>query len=318
MGAVMAMFAVIIPRAGYSAEESVVARVNGVAITAAQVDRAVDEKVPRITGHGAMSESRRQALRTNVLDDLIQEELMVQDAKRLGLSAPASAVEAELVKIRQRFPDAAQYQRALSRSGLSESDVRRGVERYLLVKAATERAVNAKVSVTDASMRAHYDADPSRFVVPEQAHYRQILISVDPGGSAAQWEAAKQRTAALAKQVRGGKSFSELAKAHSQDRDTRDSGGDMGWVHRGQLEREQEDVIFGLSPGEVSDPVRTLYGSAIYFLETKKAPRALSWEEVNKPRLADELRSAETGRARAEWLADLKRRATVEILSTAP
>ncbi len=318
MGAVMAMLAVIVPRAGYSAEGTVVARVNGVAITAAQVDRAVDDKVPRITGHGAISESRRQALRTEVLEELIQEELVVQHAKRLGLSAPASAVDAELAKIRQRFPDAAQYQRALSRSGLSESDVKRGVERYLLVKAATERAVNAKVSVTDASMRAYYDADPSRFVVPEQAHYRQILIAVDPGGSPAQWEAAKQRAAALAKQVRGGASFSVLARSHSQDQDTRDSGGEMGWVHRGQLDPEQEAVIFGLSHGEVSDPVRTLYGFAIYFLETKKAPRALSWEEVNKQRLADELRSAETGRIRSEWLADLRRRATVEIVSTTP
>jgi parvulin-like peptidyl-prolyl isomerase len=314
----MAIVALIIPRAGYSAEESVAARVNGIAITAAQVDRAVDDRVPRITGHGAVSESRRRTLRTEVLKELIQEELMVQDAKRLGLSASASAVEAEVAKIRKRFPDAAQYRRALTRAGLSEADIGRGVERYLLAEAAAERAVHAKVSVTDASMRAYYDADPSRFVVPEQAHYRKILIAVDPGGSPAQWEAARRRAAELAKQARGGTPFAELARAHSQDRETRESGGDMGWVHRGQLDHEQEDVVFALAPGEVSDPVRTLYGSTIYFLEARRAPRALSWDDVNKQRLADELRRAETERVRAEWLADLRRRATVEIVSAEP
>jgi parvulin-like peptidyl-prolyl isomerase len=163
-------------------------------------------------------------------------------------------------------------------------------------------------------MRAHYDADPSRFIVPEQVHYRQILVAVAPSGSPAEWDAARRRAAELAKQARGGKSFAELAKTHSDDKSTRDAGGDMGWVHRGRLEHDQEAAIFSLPPGGVSDPVRTLYGVAIYRVEAKRAQRALAWEEVNKSRLADELRQAETTRRRSVWLADLRRRATVEIL----
>lgn len=308
----------VMPSVSRAQDARVAARVNGVAITLAHVDRAVDEKVPRITGHGTLSESRRRALRAEVLEDLIEEELMVQDAKRRHITLVASAVDEEIAKIRNRFPDAAQYTRALSRSGLSESDVRAGVERFLLAKRLTDLAVTEKVAVTDAAMKAYYDADPSRFVVPEQVRYRHILSAVDPGGSPAEWDAAQRRAAGLAKQARGGQSFADLAKTRSDDVATRESGGDMGWVHRGRLEHDQDAAIFGLPVGGVSDPVRTLHGYEVYRVEEKQAAKALAWNEVNKPRLADELRRAETDRLRAEWVADLRRRADVEVLPTEP
>ncbi|MFZ5861462.1 MAG: peptidylprolyl isomerase [Nitrospirota bacterium] len=300
------------------AAEPLAATVNGVAITLAQVDRAVDEKVPRMAGHGTLSDARRQALRAEALEDLIQEELMVQEAKRQKITIAPAAVDEETAKIKRRFTDSAQYTRALSQSGLSESDIRAGVERFLLVKRVTDKAVTDKVAVTDAALKAYYDADPSRFVLPEQVRYRQLLIAVDPGGSSSQWEAAKQRAASLAKEARGKKSFADLAKAQSDDAATRESGGDMGWVHRGRLEHDQDAVIFALPVGGVSEPVRTLYGYAVYRVDEKQAAKALAWEEVNKPRLAEELRLAETTRVRAEWLADLRRRAKVEVSSTAP
>ncbi|MEW6684494.1 MAG: peptidylprolyl isomerase [Nitrospirota bacterium] len=312
------MAVIATPRMGYPAEGTVVARVNGVPITLAQVNRAVDDRLPRITGHGSISDARREVLRSQVTQDLIQEELMVQEAERQKLSVPSARVDDEMAKIRKRFSDQAQYQLALSRAGLSESEVRREVERHLLVKAVAQKEVTAKVVVTEASMRAHYDADPSRFVVPEQVRYRQILIAVDPGGSPAQWDAAKRRAAELGNLSRRGRSFSELAAMHSDDRTTRETGGDMGWVHRGRLDHDQDEALFALAPGEVSAPVRTLYGYAIYQVEAKKASRALTWNEVNKARLSDELQRVEAEKRRAEWLEDLRRRAVVEVLSPEP
>ena len=92
----------------------------------------------------------------------------------------------------------------------------------------------------------------------------------------------------------------------------------MGWIHRGRLEHDDDAAIFALAPGGVSDPVRTLYGYAIYRVEEKKPAKALAWEEVNKTRLAEELRRAEIARVRAEWLADLRQRAKVEVIPVEP
>ena len=303
---------------GQAAEPPVAAVVNGVPITMAAVDRAVDEKVPRISGHGTISAGRRTVLRAEVLEELIAEELMVQEAKRQGVQVSASAIDDEVAEVKKRFPDSARYAQALARNGMSEEGVRRGIERYLLTKAVFDREVMAKVEVTENTMRVYYDADPSRFVVPEQAQYRQMLIAVDPGGSPAEWNAAQARAAELAKQARAGTSFGDLAKAHSQHDASREQGGDMGWVHRGQLDHDEETAIFALKPGGISNPVRTLHGFAIYRLEAKKSQRALTYDEVNKTRLADELRRAETDRVRSAWLADLRQRATVAIRPSEP
>ena len=299
-------------------EPPIAATVNGVPITMAAVDRAVEGKVPRISGHGTISAGRRTVLRAEVIEDMIAEELIVQEAKRQGLKASPSAIDDEVAKVKKRFPDAARYTQALARNGMTEEGVRRGIERYLLAKTAFDREVTAKVEVTENTMRAHYDADPSRFVVPEQAQYRQILIAVDPGGSPADWKAAQARAAELAKQARAGKAFADLAKAHSRHDASREQGGDMGWVHRGQLEHDEETAVFALKPGGISDPVRTLYGFAVYRLDAKKPQRPLTYDEVNKTRLADELRRAETDRVRSAWLAGLRQRAKVEIRPTEP
>jgi parvulin-like peptidyl-prolyl isomerase len=297
-------------------ELPIAAVVNGVPITVAAVDRAVEEKVPRISGHGTISAGRRTVLRAEVIEDMIAEELMVQEAKRQGLKASPSAIDDEVAKVKKRFPDSARYAQALARNGMSEEGIRLGVERYLLAKAAFDREVTAKVEVTENTMRAYYDVDPSRFVVPEQAQYRQILIAVDPSGSPAEWKAAQARAAELAKQARAGTSFGDLAKAHSRHDASREQGGDMGWVHRGQLDHDEETAVFALKPGGISDPVRTLYGFVVYRLEAKKPQRPLTYDEVNRTRLADELRRAETDRVRSAWLAGLRQRAKVEIRPT--
>lgn len=300
------------------AGEPVAATVNGVPISLETVDRAVNEKVPRISGHGSISESRRVALRAEVLEDLITEELLVQEAKRRGLTVAASAIDEEAVKVKKRFPSDGDFTRALARNGISDEQFRKGLERHLLARQVLDREVISKVTVTEQTMKAYYEADPSRFVVPDQAQYRQLVIAVDPGGSAEEWKAAQVRAASRAKQARGGKNFAALTKAQSQDRDSREQGGEMGWVHRGQLEHDDETAIFGLKPGEVSEPVRTLRGYAVYQLVAKKPQRPLRYNELNKERLADELRRAEIARLRSAWLSDLRHRAKVEIRPTEP
>ena len=109
-------------------EPPIAAVVNGVPITMAAVDRAVDEKVPRISGHGTISPGRRTVLRAEVIEDMIAEELMVQEAKRQELKATASAIDDEVAKVKKRFPDSARYAQVLARNGMSEEGVRRGIE----------------------------------------------------------------------------------------------------------------------------------------------------------------------------------------------
>jgi hypothetical protein len=94
--------------------------------------------------------------------------------------------------------------------------------------------------VTEKTMRTYYDADPSRFVVPEQAQYRQILIAVDPGGSG-RLEGCPGWAAELAKQARGRRS--PIWQTRTPNTSEPEQGEDMGWVHRGQLDHDESNGL---------------------------------------------------------------------------
>jgi hypothetical protein len=108
-----------------AADRPIAAVVDQRPITVAAVDRAVEEKVPRISGHGTISEGRRTVLRAEVIEDMIAEELMVQEAKRQGLKASHRRSTTRWRRSKT-VSDSARYAQALARNGMSEEGIRLG------------------------------------------------------------------------------------------------------------------------------------------------------------------------------------------------
>jgi foldase protein PrsA len=108
----------------------------------------------------------------------------------------------------------------------------------------------------------------------------------------------------------GSFSFSELAKQYSQDPQTREKGGDLGWIRKGMLPPYFEDVIFKLKIGKVSEPIWTRYGFYFFMVEEER-------EGQLTPELKAELRqtilSAKIGLKRFQFLDELRRKAKIEI-----
>jgi hypothetical protein len=108
----------------------------------------------------------------------------------------------------------------------------------------------------------------------------------------------------------GSFSFSELAKQYSQDPQTREKGGDLGWIRKGMLPPYFEDVIFKLKIGKVSEPIWTRYGFYFFMVEEER-------EGQLTPELKAELRqtilSAKIGLKRFQFLDELRGKAKIEI-----
>jgi parvulin-like peptidyl-prolyl isomerase len=124
----------------------------------------------------------------------------------------------------------------------------------------------------------------------EQVHVRHIMVATE--------QEAQDLLALLA----AGADFAALAREHSQDLATRDSGGDLGWFPRGVVAPELEQAAFALQAGEVSDPVRLGEGVHIILVEEREPNRALSPEVQLDMRLA----------IFDAWLSDLRAAAEVE------
>ena len=138
-------------------------------------------------------------------------------------------------------------------------------------------------------MRRAYEQNKDRYRVPERVKARHILLMTQ--GKPKEDEAkAKAKAEDLLKQLKAGADFAELAKKNSDDPGSKDKGGDLDWVVRGQTVPEFENALFALKPKEISGVVKTQYGFHIIQALEKEQAHLKTLDEV-KPELLAELRN---------------------------
>lgn len=290
-----------------------VATVNGVTIPYKNLNRAVLDRIPQ-TGHGAISEKRLAEIGGELLDGLIVQEILLQEAKRLQIKAPPKLIEEEVQKIRSRFPSDETYREALKGQGLTPDDIKNGVIRYLMIKQLSEQEVRSKIKIGNEQMRSYYSEHPEKFKMPEQVRLRVLLVGVEPSSPSTDWEKAREKAEGFANQAKKGEDFSALARQFSDDEDTKGKGGDTGLLHQGRLPfAELESVAYSQEVGSVSDPVRTLYGYVIFKVEEKRPAEQLPYDRLNKDLLRKEMEASATDAKLKEWIDGLRAKADVKI-----
>ena len=150
-----------------------------------------------------------------------------------------------------------------------------------------------QVSVTEEDIRAAYDMDVEQSATESERRARHILI--------ANGEGALDKIIDLRAQIADGRDFTELARLHSDDIASKDTGGDLGFAPKGTFAPEFEQVLDKLAINSVSDPVKTQFGyHLIELLETRTRP--VDPFDVSAPRLRDDLIEREAGRLLADNL----------------
>ena len=290
-----------------------VASVYGVEIRALHLKKAMEERIPE-TGHRNLSQKRLAEIRREVLDKLIGQEILFQEAKRLKIKAAPESVEAELQKLESRFPSKEEYRKAVKAQGLTPDEIRTGVERYLAIKQLTDQEVRSKIRIQDEQMKSYYDGHPEQFKMPEQIRLRVLLVGVDPAGLPEDWEKGRQKAQALADRAKKGDDFAELVRQFSDETEWKATGGDTGLLHQGRLPYvELEPSALAQEVGSISDPVRTLFGYVVFKLEEKKPAKQLVFEDLNKDLLRKEMQESAMEAKLKEWFDGLRAKADIKI-----
>ena len=155
---------------------------------------------------------------------------------------------------------------------------------------------------SEEELRAHFESQRARFMGDEQRLASHILIEVPADASTAEAQAAEARAKELAEQAAGPDAdFAALAREHSADFGSAESGGDLGWVQPGEMVPEFEQALFAMQPGDVSAPVRTDFGWHVLQLrEVQGGEEGVAFEDVR-----DELLEELSGSARERAYSDL-------------
>ncbi len=145
----------------------------------------------------------------------------------------------------------------------------------------TPRALAPKQSVSQEEIEDYYERHSHEFAQPEQVSARHILVQVDENAPETEQEAARNRIQQIATELEQGADFAELAQEHSEC-PTREDGGDLGTFSRGDMYPEFEDAAFELSPGEISQPVRSSAGWHLIKVQDYVEAETRDLEEVQE------------------------------------
>lgn len=165
-------------------------------------------------------------------------------------------------------------------------------------------ALSAQLVISDADIKARYDAQIDKYKEPETRRASHILITVAKDASAAEVKKAQDKAQeVLAKLAQSStqlpNEFAQLAKAYSQDTQSAEKGGDLGWFGRGAMVKTFEDAAFQLKEGQTSGIVRSDFGFHIIRVAEIRAERVKALADV-KTVIADEIRRETEARKYAE------------------
>jgi peptidyl-prolyl cis-trans isomerase D len=176
--------------------------------------------------------------------------------------------------------------------------------RYVVIDSGK---VRQQVQVTPQELQQYYNSHRDQYRVPEQVQVRHILIKTPAPGAdgkvdEAAVKAAREKSESILKQVQGGGNFTELAKKYSEDPGSKDNGGSIGWIQRGQTVPEFEQSAFSMNKGQTSGIVRSTFGFHIIHVEDKQQAHVKTLDEV-KPQI-EPLIAADKAGSRTEALAN--------------
>ncbi len=290
------------------AKDDAVAVVNGVAIPQSDLLRLmVNVQLDAQQDGHRLTQEEIVAWRHKILDQLIGNELLYQEAKKARLTVDPAVVRQYVAAAKSRFPSDVEFKRALAKKQLTEEILTREVERDTLVRMYLSQRFLKAATPAEAVVRKYYDDHPDKW---REVRARHILVKVDPKVPASK-AAARKKIDDLAARVRKGEDFANLARQYS-DCPSKERGGDLGYFIKEQMVPRFSAAAFALSPGQVSGVVETEFGYHIIKVEDK---RTISYDQV-KAAITKEIQDQKMEELAAAHVADLRKRARIEILLT--
>ena len=261
--------------------EAIVIRVGDRVITRTQYARRLHDaynEIEQTSTSPAEATTKKEELRKNLSTDLIAELLIKDRADRLGLNVSAEELKEAMTRLKDQYgiKTDAEFDESLRKSGMARADMEARLHDTILMNKVFGRELRQRDELADKELRERYDREKERYRLPERARLREIIVIKPDDPSKV--EAARERANALAAQARTG-DFAKLATT-SSDAGTKEKGGDLGEVARGELLPDLDKAVFNATAGAVLGPIETKSGWHILKVETRLPSEVPAFESV--------------------------------------
>ena len=287
------------------------ATVNGEAISRAELERIA---TALLSANGRapedLSDAEKKKFYRAVAESLVTDRLVSKQAA--GIKVEEAEVDKQLADLRAQVPPE-QFASEIKRTGQTIDQIRSNLRAGIQQERWMRQAIgDDSVKVTDAEVEVYFKEHPEQFEEPETVRASHILIRVNTDATAEVAAEKEKLIASLAERVKKGESFAELAKKFSDDENSKDKGGDLGFFSRDRILPELADAAFQLKKDEVSAPVRTSFGWHLVKLTDRRVAHPVTLAEA-KDSIRSYLETSNRREAASALIAKLHAAAKIEI-----
>lgn len=281
-----------------NSKKSVVAEVNGRPIYVVDVANVVKQESNKYDATLVSTDESMKRLTQTALEVLIQEALLLDEAKRKKITVTDRDVDAELTS---HFGTAkrGQIKDILKKHGLDSDFWLRAQKNKLIIRKLVEQEVISTIPVSNEEIKTYFRKNKDQFGHGKQYRARQILTD------------SKERAAEIKKKLDRGADFAELAKKYSLSPDS-ERGGDLGFFSTKDFPPAFTEIVAQLDINEISGVKKTDYGYQIFQLLGTRPPRTLTIDEV-RPQIIDRIRHNRSSQVFGGWFDGLRARGSIIV-----
>ena len=309
--------------------EEIIARVNNQIITRSEYVRSRDQLKQEVQQQEPSNADRAFAEKqADVLRDLIDQQLLLQKGKDLGITGDTELVKRlDEMRKQMNLESMEDLEKAAEAQGASYEEFKQNLRNQIITQRVIGQEVGSKLAMNKEDEVKFYNEHRAEMERPEQVRLSEILVTPKPAAkpagldgkpeapseaeNAAALAAAQAKAQDLLDQIRKGSNFAEIAKKNSDGTSAKE-GGDLSFFKRGTLAKELEDKVFAMKQGEVTDVIRTKQGYIILQVTEHQMAGIPSLKEV-EPRIQDALYMQRLQPALRAYLTTLREQAFIDI-----
>lgn len=313
----------VLPGASLGADiiEQILVKVNGEIITKTDLEQrqiaALRQRpeVQQLRGDEDALAKLLSEVTPQVIVDAVDELLLLQRGKELGYAMGDEQFKSiiENIKKENKIESDEQFMEALKGEGMTMLDLRRQLEKQMLVSRVQQVEVMGKISVGDEEVKAYYDSHKDEFATTPQVTLREILIAVptqDGSTSVGLDEEARTKATEVHKRLVAGEPFPRMA-ADASDAPSKANGGLLGEIPWVDISPELQKELQPLKPGDITRVLRTPRGYQILKVESRIDGTLKTLDEARE-QVSDAVFESKRRAEFAKYLARLRTQAIIE------
>jgi parvulin-like peptidyl-prolyl isomerase len=272
-------------------------------------DSAIRQEVERLRPDyervfaGQKAEEREAQLLEWSRENMIEKVLINQEAQKNGDKVPPENVQAALKRLKEQYDDTEQLYKELKVE--NDEQIKEEIEKQMKVELRLLQVCKNLPKPSQEAIRKYYEENQEQFKSGERLRVAHIVKYVN-------WQTDEQTAyeaiSRAYEELKNGAAFEAVVDKYT---DCADSGGDLGFVTRGQMVEEFEDVVFNLGAGQVSDIFRTRFGFHIAKVYAREPATVAAFEDV-KGRITEMVKKQTNSEAIDNFIDGLKSEAKIE------